>query len=218
MFSGHSAEHNTNCGVRTSLRVKGWQGIVVFKFDVSKLQKSKVEGATLKVYCVGITGDAKSPLTLSDLKISTIAHDWIEGEGNYTPTDEASTYDYPGGDLGMKWAEKDLDANGRNGLQITVEDVINGFGGSIVSSEIEEATFKVGEWTEVEIDPEPVQSLVDGKQYGIVVWQPTIGINLDLASREESGGQHTATLIVRASGADIEPGGKLASTWGKLKS
>jgi hypothetical protein len=219
MFSGHSAEHNTNCGKQTWLRVKGFQGIAVFKFDMSKLEGSKVESATLKLHCVGITGQAKSPLTLLDLQISTIAHDWIEGDGEvYTPTDKASTYDYPGGDLGMEWAKKDQDAQERNGIQINVEDVINGFGGSILNSKIEEVTFEVGEWVEIPLDPELVQALVDGEQYGIVVWQPSWAINLDIAPREESDGQHTATLIVRASGAAIEPNGKLALTWGELKS
>lgn len=217
MFSGHSSEHNTNCGVRNNLRVKGWQGIVVFKFDMTALQESKVEGATLNVYCASITGDAKSPLTLFDMTISTIAHDWIEGEGDYTPTNEASTYDYPGGEQGMKWAEKDHDVNGRNGIQITVEDVINGMGGSVLNPEIPEVTFTVGKWTEIQLAPETVQPLVDGEQYGIVVWQPTIAINLDLSSREASGGQNAAFLTVRATGAAVEPTGKLAARWGQLK-
>jgi hypothetical protein len=217
MFSGHSTEHTSNCGFRTNLRMKGWQGILVFKFDVSKLQGSKVESATLKVYCTGITGDGKSPLTLVDLKISTIAHDWIEGDGDYTPTDKASTYDYPGGNLGMKWAEKDFDGKGQNGVQINVEDVINGIGGSILNPEIPEVTFEVNKWTEIPLAPEPVQALVDGKQYGIVLWQPTIAINLDLASREAGGGQNAAVLFVRAKGAAVYSNGKLAAKWGELK-
>jgi len=217
MFSGHSSEHNTNCGSRANLRVKGWQGIVVFKFDMSQLKGSKVEDSSLKVYCAGITGTAKSPLSLIDLKTSTIAHDWIEGDGDYTPTDKASTYDYPGGDLGMKWAEKDFDGNSRNGIQITVEDVINGVGTSILSPQIDEAIFKIGEWTEIPLGTEPVQALIDGKQYGIVVWQPDIGINLDLASKEEGAGNHAATLIVRAKGAAVDHNAKLTSTWGQIK-
>jgi hypothetical protein len=219
MFSGEASEHNTNCGKQTWLRLKGFQGIAVFRFDMSKLEGSEIEDATLRVYCVGITGQAQSPLTLLDLQVSTIAHEWIEGEGElYTPTEDASTYDYPGGDLGMEWANKDYDGESRNGVQINVEDVINGFGDSILNSKIEEATFVVGEWTEIPLDPELVQALVDGEQYGIVVYQPSWAINLDLAPREESGGQHTATLIVHASGAAVKPNGKLASTWGVLKS
>jgi hypothetical protein len=218
MFSGHSSEHNTNCGKQTWLRVKGWQGIVVFRFDMSELEGSLVEDATLKVFCSGITGNAASPLALTDLQISTIASDWIEGDGNlYTPTEDASTYDYPGGDLGDEWAEEDFDGLGRNGVLITVEDVINGTGDSILNSLIDKTIFEVGKWTEIKLDPELVQSLVDGEQYGIVVWQPDVGKNLDLASREEAGGQNTAVLIVRARRMAVEPSGKLASTWGDLK-
>lgn len=218
MFSGHSSEHNTNCGARTNLRVKGWQGIVVFKFDMSLLENSKVDKATLKVFCNGITGNAASPLDLNDLQISTIASDWIEGQGNYTPTEDASTYDYPGGDLGEEWAKDDADGLGRNGVLINVEDVINGIGDSILNSPIEEATFVAREWTEIPIDPEIVQSIVDGEQYGIVVWQPSTGINLDFASKEDAGGQNAAVLIVQARGAAVEPCNKIADIWGRIKS
>ena len=217
MFSGHSSEHNTNCGARTSLRVKGYQGIAVFKFDMSQLEGSRVDKATLKVFCKSITGTAASPLDLSDLQISTIASDWIEGQGDYTPTEDSSTYDYPGGDLGMEWAKDDIDGLGRNGVLITVEDVINGVGDSILNSQIDKTTFEVGEWTEIPLDPELVQSLVDGEQYGIVVWQPDIGKNLDLSPREDAGGQNTAVLIVQARGAAVGPDGKLAATWGGIK-
>ena len=217
MFSGHSTEHTTNCGARTSLRVKGWQGIVVFKFDMSLLEETRVDAATLKVFCKSITGDAASPLDLADLQISTISSDWIEGDGDYTVTEDSSTYDYPGGDLGMEWAKDDTDGLGRNGVLVNVEDVINGNGDSVLNQPIDEATFEMGEWTEIPLDPEVVQAIIDGEGYGIVVWQPTIGINLDLASREDAGGQNTASLIVRGRGVAVEPGGKLVSTWGKMK-
>ena len=80
-----------------------------------------------------------------------------------------------------------------------------------------EAIFEVGEWTEIALDPELVQALVDEEQYGIVVWQPSWAINLDIAPIEEGDGAHAASLIVHASGAAAEPYGKLASTWGGLK-
>jgi len=181
---------------------------------MSKLEGCKVEGATFSAYCVSVTGTHNPPITTE--KISTIAHDWIEGTGNYTVDAESSTYDYPGGDLGKKWADKDYDGEGRNGIQITVQDVINGFGGSIINSN-GMMKFDVNKWSEIELDEELVQGLVDGEQYGIVVWQPDIGINLDLASREESGGEHAAKLVVHSSGAAVKLIDKLASTWGKLK-
>ncbi len=216
MFSGHSSEHNTNCGARTNLRVKGWQGIVVFRFDIAKLEGGKIDSAILKVYCSAITGTGKSPLTLIDMKISTIAHDWIEGDGDYTPTDKFSTYDSPGADIG-KWADKDHDGNGRNGIQINVEDAINGVGDSVLNPEILEVTFAVSEWTEIPLDPETVKALVDGSQYGIAVWQPDIGINLDLASREANGGQNAALLLIHARGLAVDRRCKLATEWGGMK-
>lgn len=218
MFSGEQTEHNTNCGMQTWLRLKGFQGIVVFNFDMSELEGRTVETATLKVFCSGITGNASSPLTLTDLQVSTIAHDWIEGEGNaYTPTEDASTYDYPGGDLGMEWADDDQDGLGRNGVLINVEDVINGTGDSILNSQIGKTVFEINEWTEIKLDPELVQSLVDGEQYGIVLWQPDWAKNLDIASREVGDGDNAATLLVSATGSAVHSRGKLATTWADLK-
>ncbi|MEK7397607.1 MAG: hypothetical protein AAB116_11795 [Candidatus Poribacteria bacterium] len=217
MFSGHSAEHNTNCGGRANLRIKGYQGIGVFKFDMTNLKGSKADGATLKVYCSAISGTVSSPHTLTDMKISTIAHDWIEGDGDYAVTDKSSTYDYPGGDQGLKWAEKDFDVNGRNGVQITVEDAINGLGGSVLNPAIPEAVFEVNKWTEIPLDAKVIQPLIDGKQYGIVIWQPDTGKNIDIASKENGGGQNSAVLLVRASGASVDSVEKLASKWGSLK-
>lgn len=211
MFSGHEAEHNTNCGGQTWLRCKNFQGIVVFRFDMSKLEGYKVFGATLSAYCISPQGE-----DIVTSKISTIAHDWIEGTGSYTVTAESSTYDYPGGDLGEEWAEEDNDGEGRNGVQITVQDVINGLGGSIINS-VGAVICKPNEWINFELDEELVQGLVDGEQYGIAIWQDGWG-NLDFSSKERNEGEDAAELVVQSSGADVQPTDKLASTWGKLKS
>ena len=168
MLSGHSAEHETNCGARISLRVKGYQGIVIFRFDMSALEGHKVEGGTLIAYCKSITGDAQEK-SFSE-KISTISHDWIEGTGDYAQSMESATFDWPGEEIAESWGEDDNDGEGRNGYQVNAMDVINGNGDSILNS-VGLRDFKVGEWTEIELDAELVQGLVDGEQYGIVVWR-----------------------------------------------
>jgi len=76
----------------------------------------------------------------------------------------------------------------------------------------------VGEWTDIELGAELAQGLIDGEQYGIVVWRDTVGVNLDLASREDAGGAFSAKLVVRSGGMDIDSEGKLTSAWGKIKS
>ncbi len=215
MFSGHSAEHETNCGGRSSLRVKGYQGIVVFRFDMSELEGQKVEGGTLSAYCKSVSGDAADK-SFSE-KISTIAHDWIEGTGNYTPSEDSATFDWPGKEIAKTWGKDDNDGLGRNAVQVNVMDVILGFGDSILNSE-GVWNFEVNQWTDIELDAELVQGLVDGSQYGIVVWRDTVGVNLDLASQEDAGGLNTAKLVVRSSGFAVDAHGKLASTWGALKS
>lgn len=216
MLAGHSAEHNTNCGARTSLRVKGYQGIPVFRFDMSAAEGLEVEGGIMTVFCKSISGDAEGESSSEGL--STIAHDWIEGTGNYDVDDNSATFSWPGAAVGDAWGDDDNDGNERNGFPINVLDVINGFGGSIVNSETI-WTFTVGEWTDIILDAELAQGLVDGTQYGIVVWRDSVGVNLDLASREDAGGANAATLVVQAGEASaVNPGSKVTSTWAAIKS
>jgi len=80
-----------------------------------------------------------------------------------------------------------------------------------------EATFTVSEWTEIPLDPKTVKALVDGNQYGIAIWQPDIGINLDLASREANGGQNATLLLVRARGFAVDRRCRLITEWGRMK-
>jgi hypothetical protein len=214
MMSGHSSEHTTNCGGRTSLRVKGYQGIVVFRFDMSPVEGHRVEGGVMTAYCKSISGDAQGE-SFSE-GISNIAYDWIEGTGDYTTDDNSATYDWPGKDIDKSWGDDDNDGLGRNGVVINVEDVINGFGGSIVNS-VGIWDFVVGEWTEITLDAELVQGLADGDQYGIVVWRDTVGVNLDLASREDAGGANAAKLVVHSGGGAVDAHDKLATTWAELK-
>jgi hypothetical protein len=214
VLCGHSSEKDMNCGGRGFLRVKGYQGVVVFRFDMSALEGQKVDGATLSVYCAAISGDAQGK-TFSEA-ISTIAHDWVEGTGDYTVSDDSATFLWPGGDLGDTWGKDENDGQSRYG-QVDVMDVVNGYGDSIVNSE-PIWDFVVNEWTDIELDAELVQGLVDGDQYGIAIMRNSTGVNLDLASKEQAGGMFTAKLVVHASGRAVDAFGKLTSTWGTIKS
>ena len=213
VFCGHSSETDQNCGGREHLRVKGYQGAVVFRFDMSALERQKVEGGTLSIYCTRISGDAQEK-SFSE-KISTIAHDWVEGIGDYTVSADSGTYLWPGKEIADTWGEDNNELSDRYG-PIDVMDVINGFGDSIANSQ-GMWDFEVGEWTNIELDAELVQGLVDGEQYGIIIWRETVGVNLDLASKEHAGGDFAAKLVVRSTGKAVDAHGKLASTWGYLK-
>jgi hypothetical protein len=181
---------------------------------MTPVEGHRVEGGIMSVYCNSIGGDAQGE-SFSE-NISTIAHDWIEGTGDYTEDKNSATYDWPGKDIADEWGDDDNDGLGRNGVQITVEDVINGQGGSIVNSE-PIWDFTVGEWTEITLDRELVQGLADGTQYGIVVWRNTVGVNLDLASKESAGGANAAKLVVQSGGGAVDARDKLATTWAELK-
>jgi hypothetical protein len=215
LLAGHSAENNMNCGARESLRVKGYQGIVIFRFDMSPAQGSTVEGGTLSVYCRGVSGGGAVDTINSD-NISTIAHDWIEGTGDYDVSDDSATFLWPGAALGDSWGDQDNDGLTRYG-PVDALDVINGFGGSVVNSQ-GVWDFVVDQWTDIELDAAVVQALVDG-QYGIAVWRDTTSVNLDLASREWQGGANAAKLTVHAVNASaVNSRDKLASKWGTIKS
>jgi hypothetical protein len=213
VLCGHSSENNMNCGGRGILRVKGYQGVVVYRFDMSALEGQKVDGAILSVYCVTVSGDAVGK-SFSE-GISTIAHDWVEGNGDYTVSDDSATFLWPGGDLGDTWGKDENDGQSRYG-QTDVMDVVNGFGDSIVNSQ-KMWDFMVGEWTDIELDAELVQGLVDGEQYGIAITRETVGVNLDLAAREQE--MFAPKLIVHTGSIkSVDAFGKLTSTWGTIKS
>ena len=56
-----------------------------------------------------------------------------------------------------------------NGVSINVLDVINGQGGSIENDD-GRWKFAPKTWTDIELDAEFVQGLVDGTHYGIAIW------------------------------------------------
>lgn len=213
LLAGHSSENNLNCGGRESLRVKGYQGIVVFRFDMSAAQGFDIEGGIFSVFCRTLNGLAQT----TSQGISTIAHDWIEGTGDYEQSDDSATFLWPGAPLGDSWGDQNNDGLSRYG-EVDVLDVINGFGGSIANSQ-GVWDFVDNEWTDIELDAELVQGLVDGTQYGIAVWRDTTDVNMDLASREWQGGANAARLIVHAAGPSaVNPDSKTTTTWGTLKS
>ncbi len=212
LLAGHSSENNLNCGGRESLRVKGYQGIVVFRFDMSAAQGLDIEGGTFSVFCRTLNGLAQT----TSQGISTIAHDWVEGTGNYDQSDDSATFLWHGASLGDSWGDQNNDGLSRYG-EVDVLDVISGFGGSIANSQ-GVWDFWDNEWTDIELDAELVQGLVDG-QYGIAVWRDTTDVNMDLASQEWQDGANAAKLVVHAAGASaVSPGGKTTATWGSLKS
>lgn len=213
LLAGHSSEKDLNCGGRELLRVKGYQGIVVFRFDMSKVEEHKSSGGTLSVFTAGISGDAAGK-TNSEV-ISTISHDWVEGVGDYDFDEESATFIWPGEPIAETWGDDNEELSDRYGPTDAL-DVTGGFGGSIVNGE-GFWEFTVDEWTDIELDAELVQGLMDGEQYGIAVMRNSVGVNLDLSSREAGGGVNAPRLVVESSGLAVEARDKAASVWGDIK-
>ena len=233
LFSGHFNEHDMNNGAQQALVGKAILGIPVFRFDMSKLKHHKIEGGIFSVYPIRISAKHVEQQDLAtSRKISTIAHDWIEGKGiNAFPPEsrEWATFDWPGRAIAPTWGKMDHDGKERNGVSINVLDVINGHGGSIENED--------GRWkfapktrTDIELDAEFVQGLVDGTQYGIAIWTTHDDIGIEFAAKEPARhnapkednpneGKHVATLVVESGGfLGVDAQGKLASTWGDIKS
>ena len=232
LFSGHFNEHDMNNGRQQLLIGKAVLGIPVFRFDMSELKHHRIEGGIFSVYAIRINSKHVEQQDLAtSRKISTIAHDWIEGEGilAFPPKSlEWATFDWPGRAIAKTWGKTDNDGKERNGFPINVLDVINGNGGSI---ENDDGRWKFGPKTrtDIELDAALVQGLVDGTQYGIAIWTTHDDIGIEFAAREPARhnepkednpkeGKHVATLVVESSGfLAADPRGKLASTWGTIK-
>lgn len=212
LLAGHSSEKDTNCGARQFLRVKGWQGIVVFRFDMSNVEGHKASGGVLSVFTAGISGDDAGKGATNSDTISTISHDWIEGVGDYTFDEGSATFIWPGEAVADEWGDDNEELSDRYG-ETDALDVTGGFGGSIVNSE-GFWEFTVDEWTDIELDAELVQSLVDGEQFGIAVLRNNIGTNLDLSSRETV---NVPRLVVDSSGLAVGAQNKAASVWAGIK-
>ena len=107
LFSGHFNEHDMNNGALQALVGKAILGIPVFRFDMSKLKHHKIEGGTFSVYPIRISAKHVEQQDLAtSRKISTIAHDWIEGKGiNAFPPEsrEWATFDWPGRAIAETW-------------------------------------------------------------------------------------------------------------------
>ena len=233
LFSGHFNEHDMNNGALQALVGKAILGIPVFRFDMSKLKHHKIEGGILSVYPIRISAKHVEQQDLAtSRKISTIAHDWIEGKGiNAFPPEsrEWATFDWPGRAIGPTWGITDNDGKEENGVSINVLDVINGQGGSIENDD-GRWKFAPKTWTDIELDAEFVQGLVDGTHYGIAIWTTHDDIGIEFAAREPARhnppkednpkeGKHVAKLVVESGGfLAVDAQGKLASTWGDIKS
>ncbi len=101
---------------------------------------------------------------------------------------------------------------GGQGGAVTTNGVIDG----LVNS-IKEINLELNEWTEVELDAELVQGLVDGEQYGIAMKQAGWS-NLDIASKESGNGEFAAKLVVHVDHLRaVKPSGKLTTTWAQMK-
>jgi len=179
MVSNYPSEQDLNCGGRTVLRLKGTQGIVFMQFDVSQAAGMEVQGARLYIY-----SDDTTDIPFNVTSISTIVEPWVEGDGNYTIVWGASCWNWREyntvpwlGDPSHKASEVCLGANGSlvnsNPTFYYVDTGEPGIGG--------------GKWSYAHIDPELVQALIDGRAYGLALYQPSIYENDDIRSREQYG-------------------------------
>ncbi len=122
---------------------------------------------------------------------------------------------WPGEEIAETWGDDNEELSDRYG-DTDVLDVTGGFGDSLANDE-GIWDFADGEWTDIELDTDLVDGLMNGGHYGIAVMRNSIGVNLDLASREFAGGDNQARLVVDSSGLAVDARDRATSLWGSIK-
>ncbi|RLF19691.1 MAG: hypothetical protein DRZ82_04850 [Thermoprotei archaeon] len=170
--SSYEEERYYNYGRSTRIRVKGFQGFMLLKFDLSSIKGKKVKKAELHV-CL-------AQGKLLDVGISTIPTDWYEGTGTGTPAKtgepcfEYAAYmskywSFPGSDFYCA-----IFGHGNTLFTIVPKEKIREYhkGGNT--------------WVAIPIPPKIVEALALKDQYGIVIsdekgqrW-----INIDIYTKE----------------------------------
>ena len=170
--SSYEEERYYNYGRSTTIRVKGFQGYMLLKFDLSEIKGKKVKKAELHL-CL-----ARGKLL--DVGISTIPTDWYEGSGTGTPARtgepcfEYAAYmqeywTFPGSDFYCA-----IFGHGNTLFTVVPKDEVR---------EYNKGGYK---WVAIPIPPKIVEALALEDQYGIVIaddkgerW-----VNIDVYTKE----------------------------------
>jgi len=203
-IQAHPAETTLNSGGLMNVRIKDDQHYALLGFDCSAAVGVTLENARLYVL-----GSSAADFDVN--RISTVAVDWGEGDGNGgSPVNGGSCFDYAFSPA-TEWAGPGSD----------FLDVAFGAGGSLVNSQTS-FTVPTGEWGVVPLDLVLAQALVDGTQFGVVLGaDPGDFANHEISARESGSGAYIVLndpaaplgrIRVNLDQAVVDPGQEVTGT------
>ncbi|MBI1337191.1 MAG: hypothetical protein GC164_09545 [Phycisphaera sp.] len=185
-LSSYGKEADFNMGAANKIKLKTYQEFGLIDFDVAPLKGKLVKHARLYLKPAG---GAKFGLNngtdLRWLTVSTVTHDWVEGQSKNYATDDAGH--------GATFNESSYKKQNWGFHGAKLYDVVLGNGGSIrYDGQLEPD----GDRVAIDIDPRLVQAMIDGKSHGLFIMDGSVGIaaNNYIASRESGNGPY---LVVK---------------------
>ncbi len=168
-ISSHASEINRNYGRSSRIRIKGIEMMLLVRFDTAPIQGWTVDKAALFVHAAG-------PHMLKTLGVSTVAVDWVEGEGRAAEEKSGATF---------MWA--DVGRRAWGGPQSDFTDAA--FTARNTRVHYADVQERDGGWLEIGLPPSFVHDLADGVSFGLAVADEKgqTRANNDVHSREQSG-------------------------------
>lgn len=147
----HATERELNAGRAARLKLKGSENLIVLGFDPAALRRGVVSRATLR-----LTG-AEPHHMIRWVGLSTLATDWTEGTGGYTPDRSGATFLSPFPEQRARWG----------GDHSTFLDACFGRGGTLWTRTL--AARGQGNRLEIPVDPRLVEAIAAGMSTGLVL-------------------------------------------------
>jgi hypothetical protein len=195
-----------NYGKSSHIRIKGTEMLMLAKFDTAPIKGWTIEKASLFLHAAGAH-------KLKTMGVSTIAVDWVEGDGRGSQANGGATFTWADGAKGAprRWggAQSDFTDAALTAQRTWVH-----------YADLKEHE---GAWLEIEIPPRFVHALINGDSYGLAITDEKgqTRWNNDVHSREQSGfepymlvvGKHTGRTPSTAHAAEppLRPGSGQAS-------
>ena len=198
--SDSGKERDTNMGAARSMKIKYFQELGLIDFDVSALKGKRIKSATLYV-----KPDNGGKFKLNDgtdlrwLSLSTLSHDWVEGNGTDYSTDNEGN--------GVTFNESSFKKQNWGFPGARLWDITFGNGNSLRCEGELKKDPKTG-FHGIPIDPRIVTALAVRAGYGISVLDGSThySVNCTIFSREA--GKQNAPFIL----ADVEPDAAVPDT------
>jgi hypothetical protein len=197
-LSAVDEERNFNMGAARRIKLKVWQEFGLVDFDVAALEGKTIRRVFLYVrpaggHRLGLNGGTD----LRWLTVSTISHDWVEGDSKRPGLDRRGH--------GATFRESSFERVDWGFESAKVWDVILGNGNSLrFDGRLEPAGSQKDGWLRIELDPRLVSSLVSGASHGLALFDGSTDFNVNcfIKSRESGEGPF---LDVEVGREDAEP-------------